>query len=206
MFSATGRGESNVAARLQGTLFNSASDNITDTLDLVDTRDRHSHWLLLWSLRAVDDVVQGVQKGDSFDFLLLWLDLESLVPRHVGGLLDEVVSLESRHGHEWDLLGLESNLGKHLLDFSLDFLESVFAVCTGFGAVHLVDSDNNLFDSKQVKKTGVLSGLSLNLSLFVVSLLDRSLETTLIGRNHKKGDVSLGSSGDHVLNEISVPM
>jgi len=181
----TSGGESNGAARLHGTLFNSASDNITDTLDLVHSRDGHTNWFLGWSLRAVDNVVQGVQQGLSFDFLLLWLDLESLVPRHVGGLFDEVVSLESGHGHERDLLGLEANLGKHLLDLSLDFLVSFLGVWGWLGGVHLVDTDDDLLNSQKVEETGVLTGLSLNFSLLMVSLLDRSLETTLVGRNHE---------------------
>jgi len=50
----------------------------------------------------------------------------------------------------------------------------------------------------------MLSGLSLDFTFLVVSLLDGSFETTFVGWDHKKSNVSLGSTRDHVLDEISV--
>ena len=92
----TSRSEDDVRARLEGSLLDTSDDDVTDTLDLVDTRDGHSEWLLGWSLWDVDDVVQSVEKSLSGNFLLLWLHGESAVPRHVGGFLDEVISLETQ--------------------------------------------------------------------------------------------------------------
>merc|ERR1719499_30375 len=129
----TGWREDDIWARLECSLFDTSGDDVTDTLDLVDTRDRHSEWLLVWSLGDVYDVVQSVQEGLSGNFLLLWLDGETLVPRHVRGFFNEVVSLETRHWHERDLFGLETNLGKHLLDLLVDFLVSFFAVWLWLG-------------------------------------------------------------------------
>jgi len=55
-----------------------------------------------------------------------------------------------------------------------------------------------------MQQTGVLTGLSLDFSLLVVSLLNGGFETTLVRWDHEKSDVSLRSSRNHVLNEIPV--
>ena len=89
-------------------MLDTSDDDVTDTLDLVDTRDGHSEWLLGWSLWDVDDAVQSVEKSLSENFLLLWLHGESAIPRHAGGFLDEVISLEARHWNKRNLLGLET--------------------------------------------------------------------------------------------------
>jgi hypothetical protein len=53
-----------------------------------------------------------------------------------------------------------------------------------------------LLDTKGVGKKSVLSGLTI--------FGDTSLETTLGGVDNKNGDIGLGGTGDHVLDEISV--
>jgi hypothetical protein len=53
-----------------------------------------------------------------------------------------------------------------------------------------------LLDTEGESEQGVLSGLSF--------LGDTSLELSLGGSDHKDGAVSLGSTSDHVLDEISV--
>jgi hypothetical protein len=49
----------------------------------------------------------------------------------------------------------------------------------------------------------VLAGLTLDFSSLVVTLLDGGGEVT-VGGNHEQADISLGSTGNHVLDEISV--
>jgi hypothetical protein len=123
----------------------------------------------------------------------------SLVPGGLIGLLNQVVSVESRVWDERDLLGLESDQLKHLNEFVLDFVETVFRPVAG---VHLVDSNNDLLNTEQVKKTGVLTGLSFFNSQLGVSLGNGGFESTLLGGNKKKTDISSGRSSDHVLDVI----
>jgi hypothetical protein len=61
-----------------------------------------------------------------------------------------------------------------------------------------------LLYSEKVKKTGVLTGLSLLNSELSVGLGDGSLETSLLGRHKKKTYIGGGGSGDHVLDVILV--
>jgi hypothetical protein len=53
-----------------------------------------------------------------------------------------------------------------------------------------------LLDSKSVSEKSVLTGLSI--------LGDTSLESTLRRVDNKEGNIGLGSSGNHVLDEITV--
>ena len=61
-------------------------------------------------------------------FLLNYLLLPSLVPAHVGGGLDHVVSVPSRDGDERNRLGVESDLLDIVGDLSLDFSKSLLAI------------------------------------------------------------------------------
>ena len=49
----------------------------------------------------------------------------------------------------------------------------------------------------------MLTGLALDLTGLVVTLGDGGGEVT-VGGNHEKGDISLGGTGNHVLDEISM--
>jgi len=49
----------------------------------------------------------------------------------------------------------------------------------------------------------VLAGLALHLTSLVVTLLDGGGEVS-VGGNHEEGDVRLGGTGDHVLDEIAM--
>merc|ERR1719367_2771923 len=44
----------------QDTLFNTSGNDITNTFDFVDTRNRHSEWLLSWSLWTRYNIVQCI--------------------------------------------------------------------------------------------------------------------------------------------------
>ena len=59
--------------------------------------------------------------------LLNYLLLPSLVPGHVGGGLDHVVTVPSGNGDERNRLGVESDLLDVVGDLSLDFSKSLLA-------------------------------------------------------------------------------
>jgi len=67
---------------------------------------------------------------------------------------------------------------------------------TYLGGVHLVDGDDELFDTKSESEQSVLSSLAI--------LGDTSLEFASTGGNDEDGAISLGGTRDHVLDEITV--
>ena len=67
---------------------------------------------------------------------------------------------------------------------------------TYLGGVHLVDSDDELTHTEGEGEEGVLAGLAI--------LGDTSLELTSTTRNNEDGTVSLGGTGDHVFDEVTV--
>jgi len=177
-----GWGELDSHTGLEDTSLDSSNWNCTDTRDLVDILEWKSEWLLnrsLWLLELIEGFIE------SFTF----------VPRHVGGLLDHVVTVPSRDWDELDFLDLVTGLFKEGLDLLLDLLESGFGVVDSL-LVHLVDTDDHLLDTEGVSKESVLSGLTV--------LRDTSLELTLGGCDHEDSTISLGSTSDHVLDEISM--
>merc|ERR1719502_497659 len=124
------------------------------------------------------------------------------------GLLHEVVTLPAGDGDEGELLldlvllvasGLEHD--KHL---SGDLIETRLQVRGRGSVVHLVDADDHLLDAEQVDETGVLTGLTLDLTSGTVALGDSLLEATLIGGDHEKSDIGLAGTGNHVLDEVTV--
>ena len=78
------------------------------------------------------------------------------------------------------------NFGNHVLDF----LETIFAVWFWLGGVHFVRTKDNLLNTEEMEQSGVLMGLSLDFSLLVVSLLDQGFDTTLVGWNHEKSNLT----------------
>ena len=80
----------------------------------------------------------------------------------------------------------------NLLDNLIITLLAVLGLC----GVHLVQADNHLLHSQSVGQQGVLTSLAV--------LRDTGLETTRGGIDNQHGTVSLGSTGDHVLDEITV--
>jgi hypothetical protein len=114
---------------------------------------------------------------------------------HVLGGGEHVITVPSGDGDEVDLVGVVTNLLEVVGDFLLDFSVSGLGVLDGL-VVHLVGADNHLLDSHGEGEESVLSGLSL--------LGDTRLELSLSGGDDEDGNISLGGSGDHVLDEISV--
>ena len=64
------------------------------------------------------------------------------------------------------------------------------------GGVHLVDGDDELLDTESVGEQSVLTSLAI--------LGDTSLELTSTGGNDEDSAIGLGSTCDHILDEITV--
>ena len=167
---------------LEDTGLDSADWDGSDSGDLEDVVDWESQcevgWSL-WSLHGVEGSDEGV----------------TLVPLELWRLLDQVLTSPSGNWDEWDLLWLVSSVLEEVLGFLLDFAESLLGVVGGF-VVHLVDGDDHLLDTQSLGEESVLSGLSF--------LGDTGFELTSLGGDDQHGAIGLGSSGDHVLDEISV--
>merc|ERR1740115_346756 len=185
--------------------------HVTDTLDLVDTGDWHPHRSAGWPLWHTADLVEEIVKHFDHDFLAVILDLNAIPPRHValaGGIfwLQEIVTHPSGDGHEWHLLLnhvlLPADLDKHALHLVGDLVVPGLLVSCGV-AVHLVAAADNLLHAQQVNKTRVLAGLALDLTGLMVALGNGGGEVT-VAWHHDHGDISLGGTGNHVLDEISV--
>lgn len=94
---------------LDGTGFDSSDWHCSNTTNLVDILEGKSERLVGGSGRWLDGV-DGLEEGLSLVLARLGGLLPSLVPRHVGGLLNHVVSVPSGDGDEGNTLGVESDL------------------------------------------------------------------------------------------------
>jgi len=182
---------------LDDTSFDTAHWNSSNTSDFVNIleweTERHVCWSLWWF-----DLVEGFDEGVTFLGLSVLGDGitgPSLVPGHVGGGFNHVVTNPTGDGDEWDLLGVVSDLLQVAGYFLLDFVETLLTVF-GLGGVHLVNSDNHLLDTKGESEKCVFTSLTV--------LGDTGFEFTSTGGDDEDGAVSLGGSSDHVLDEISV--
>jgi len=177
---------------LDDTSLDSTDGNCSDTTDLVDVLEGKSEGLVRGSDRGLNGV-DGLQKGLTLGGTGLGLLVPSLVPGHVGGLLQHVVSVPSGDGDEGNRLGVVTDLLDETGSLLDDFLVSVTGPLAG---VHLVDGDDELPDSQSESQKGVLSGLTI--------LGDTSLEFTDTGGDDQDGTIGLGSTSDHVLDKVSV--
>mmetsp|Transcript_6941 Transcript_6941/g.10375 ORF Transcript_6941/g.10375 Transcript_6941/m.10375 type:complete len:269 (-) Transcript_6941:40-846(-) len=168
--------------RLDDTSLDTADGNSSNTTNLVNILERKTKRLLGRTLGGIY-VVKSLKK------------VRSLVPRHVGGLINHVISLPSRDGDKWDLHGLVTDLLEVGRDLGLDLLVTGLVVLDSL-VVHLVTGDNHLLHTEGEGQQGVLTGLSI--------LGDTSLESSLGRINDENGNISLRSSGNHVLDEITV--
>ena len=134
-----------------------------------------------------NDSVKSLEKSHATGLALLPLNTPSLVPGHVLGSLDHVVSVPSGDGDEGNSNRVVSDLLDEVLDLLLDFLKPGLAVWR-LGGVHLVTGHNELLDTKSVGEESVFSGLSV--------LGDTSLELTSSGGNDEDSAVSLGKDNN----------
>lgn len=185
--------EGNNHTGLELTSLDTADGNRSNTTDLVHILKGKTEGLVVGTLGLLDGV-NGIEEGLAADLgTLRGLLLPALVPGSVLGDLKHVVSVETRDGDESNVLGVETDLldeGRGLLD---DLVETGFRP---LGGVHLVDSNNELLDTQGEGKQSVLTGLAI--------LGDTSLELTSTGSNDEDSAVGLGSTSNHVLDEITV--
>jgi hypothetical protein len=199
--------EDNFVSWLDDTLFDTSSDDVSNSLDLVDSGDGDTHGSGGDARGDLDLVLEDVKEGIDVNLNSVeFLDVHSGPPGHLLGFLDEVVSHPPGNGHDRDALLnkvlLPSDLDEHLPHLVPDFLVTRLSV-VGDVAIHLVYTDDELLDTEQVDEDGVLAGLSLNFSGLVVSTSNGGGEVT-VSRNHQKGYVCLRGTGQHVLDEVTM--
>ena len=165
---------------LDDTGLDTAHGHCADTTDLVHILKGKAKGLVGGSLGGSHHV-KGLEKDGA------------LVPGHGGGALDHVVSDPSGDRDEGDLDGLVSDLLQvrgHLL---LDIVVTRLGV---LARVHLVQGDDHLGHTQGEGQKSVLLGLTLS--------SPTTLETTGGRVDDQDGNIGLGSTGNHVLDEISV--
>jgi len=187
-----GGSEGNDHTGLDNTSLDTADRNCANTTNLVNILKRKTERLLEGTLGGLDGV-NGVEERLARALSALGLSLPTLVPGAVLGLLKHVVAVESGDGDECNGLGVVADLldevGRLLDNFGVTGLGPL-------GSVHLVDGDDDLPDTESVGEKSVLTSLTI--------LGDTSLELTSTGGNDENGAIGLGSTSDHVLDEITV--
>ena len=204
-----GREEDDVFTRLDETLLDATGEDITDTLDLVDTGNRKAHGGFRVAVRLVDHVVEDVEEAVDVELLAaahVVFDVDAVPPRHLRGLGQQVVAVPARDREDrdalLDVILLPADLDQHVLHFVANFFVTLLLVASHV-AIHLVDAANELLDAEQVEKTRVLARLALDFTSLVVTLLDGDREVT-VRRHHEKRHIGLRRAGNHVLDEIAV--
>merc|ERR1740122_257372 len=187
-------GEGNDHAGLDDAGLNTTHRDCSNSSDFVDILEGQPEGLV-GGPGGRDDRVKSLEEGHAASLALLSLHRPSLVPAHVLGGLDHVVSMPSGDGDEGNSDGVVSNLLDEVLDLLLDFLKPGLAV-RRLSRVHLVASNDELLDTEGVGEEGVLPGLAV--------LGDASLELTSAGGDDENSAVSLGCSGDHVLDKVTM--
>jgi hypothetical protein len=188
----TSGGEGDDHTGLDDTGLNTTDGHRANTANLVDILERKTEGLVGRTGRRVDGI-DSLEKGLAGGLASLGLLLPTLVPRAVGRVIDHVVTVESRDGNESDGLGVVSDL----LDEVGGLLDDLLV--TGLGplsGVHLVDGNDELLDPESIGEKSVLTGLAI--------LGDTSLELTSTSGNDENGAIGLGSTSDHVLDEITM--
>merc|ERR1719328_626746 len=187
-------GEGDNHARLDDTSLHTTNGHCSNTSDFVDILEGKPERLVSRS-GGRNDRVQSLQESHAAGLALLPLNAPPLVPGHVGGCLDHVVSVPSRDGDEGNRGGVVANLLDEAGDLLADLLEPGLAVGRLSG-VHLVGGNDELLDSKGVSQQSVLSGLTV--------LGDAGLELSSSRGDDENSAISLGGTSDHVLDEVTM--
>merc|ERR1719367_2639228 len=187
-------GEGDDHPGLDDTSLNSANGHCSNTSNFVHILEGKSERLVSRSGWR-NDGVKSLKKSHTAGISLLPLNLPSLVPGHLVGGVDHVVSVPSRDGDEGDGNWVVSDLLDKVGHLLLDLLKPGLAVGR-LGGVHLVTGNNELLDTKGVGEEGVFSGLTI--------LGDTSLELASSRGNDQDTTISLRCSSDHVLDEITM--
>jgi hypothetical protein len=187
-----GRSKGNDHAGLDDTSLDTTDGHSPNTTDLVDILERETEGLVGGTGGGLDGV-DGVEEGLTLDDTTLGLLGPTLVPWHVGRLLQHVVSVPSRDGDEGNGLGVVSDLFDETRSLLDDFVETVLAP---LGGVHLVDGHDELPDTEGEGEQGMLTGLTV--------LRDTGLELTSSTGDDEDGAIGLGGTSDHVLDKVTV--
>merc|ERR1719367_1499450 len=187
-------GEGDDHAGLDDASLNSANGHCSNTSNFVHILEGKPERLVSGSGWR-NDGVKSLKKSHTASISLLPLDLPSLVPGHLVGGIDHVVSMPSRDGDEGNSNWVVSDLLDEVGNFLLDLLKPGLAVGR-LGGVHLVTGNDELLDTKGVGKESVFSGLSV--------LGNTGLELSSSGGDDQDSTVSLRSSSDHVLDEVTM--
>ena len=178
------RSEGNSHTRLKNTSFNTTNRDSTNTTNLVDILKRKTEWLINRSLRRMNSIKSFNQN-------------RSLVPRHVSRTFKHVITIETRNRNERNtFLNLSiTNLSKETSHFSLNFIVTSFRIVDTL-IIHLIDTANHLLDTKSVSKKSMFTSLTI--------LTITSFEFTSTSSNNQNSNISLRSTSNHILNEITV--
>lgn len=129
-----------------------------------------------------EDGIQSFDQALAISLAFLALNGPSLEPGHLVGSLQHVVSVPSRNGDKSYGSGVVTDLLDVVTDFFLDFLKTALAVW-GLSGVHLVHSNNKLFDTQGEGKQSMLSGLAV--------LGDTGFKLTSTSSNNQHSTISL---------------
>jgi len=136
--------EDNIRTRLDGSLFDTSSEHITNTLNFVDSRDGSSGNGGDSSLGNSYVFLETIKEGVDVDRYFSLFNVGSLPPVHVSGLGDQVISLPAGDGEERNGIGDEvlqpTDSKQHTFHFFFDFSVSGFFVSSKIG-IHLVDTN-----------------------------------------------------------------
>mmetsp|Transcript_73712 Transcript_73712/g.208779 ORF Transcript_73712/g.208779 Transcript_73712/m.208779 type:complete len:344 (-) Transcript_73712:164-1195(-) len=145
--------EDHLLTGLHHALLDAAGENVTDALDLVDAADGHPHRRTDRPLGHAAQLVEHVIDRVHVDGFLAVLDILTLPPGHVLGLLEKVVPHPAGNGQHWCVLLNEIFLPTHLHKHALHLVGNLVVarlLVSGRVAVHLVHADANLFHTQKV--------------------------------------------------------
>lgn len=185
------RSEGHDHTGLDDTSLDTSNGHRSNTTDLVNILEGKTKRLVSGAGWRVDSI-NGLEKGLAGG-LGLGLLLPALVPWAVGGVVDHVVTVETRDGDEGNSLGVVSNLLDEVGGFLDDLVEAILGP---LGGVHLVDSDDQLLDTQGIGEQSVLAGLAI--------FGDTGFEFTGTGSNDEDSAVGLRGTSDHVLDKVTM--
>ena len=174
--------ESDNHAGLKETGLDATDGDSANTTNLVDILEGKAEGLVGGTLGGRDLVESLEEEG-------------TLVPGHVVGPVDHVITNPSRDGNELNLGGEVADLLEVKRKLGLDLVVAGLGVVDGI-TIHLVDGNDHLLDTHSLGEESVLTGLSV--------LGETGLELTNAGGDHEDGGISLGGTSDHVLDEIAM--
>merc|ERR1719401_855181 len=145
---------------LDNTLFNSAGQDISDALDLIDARNWHPHGCTYWSLRHTAHLVKNIVQCINMKLLLAKFNIKTFPPVHVVRLLQEVVAHPTRDGKNWCALLneilLPTNLHQHALHLICDLIIAGLLITSRI-TVHLIYTYANLLHAQQIDQARMLA-------------------------------------------------